>query len=208
MTRLRNINPLGEVYVPILGRALTAGEVFEVTPEEAELLLLQASNWEVAEGATLTSPHPRGVPGYWPTPAWWGGRQGSRGWCLLRLRCLDCGKLAARFLVPESRQGLSAFPVPVAIQLGEWISTKPDGDLRLPTLRKRRQQNLVADPCSCDWSSGWPDVSDPGMREALRKALSSVKPPPAVVGTSTSFPARWLRLGRDQGTVLAARPGR
>jgi hypothetical protein len=45
MPKLRNVNPLGEVDVPILGRSLTAGEEFEVDDDTARLLLAQVGNY-------------------------------------------------------------------------------------------------------------------------------------------------------------------
>ena len=50
---IRNVNPLGEVDVPLLGRIVAADEVVEVSDEDAAQLLPQASNW-AAEPATPT----------------------------------------------------------------------------------------------------------------------------------------------------------
>lgn len=58
MPKLRNINPLGHVDVPLLRRqgepfdepgigCLSPGEVFEVTDEVAALLLPQSDNYEL-----------------------------------------------------------------------------------------------------------------------------------------------------------------
>lgn len=49
MPQLRNINPLGEVEIPLLGRAVGAGEVFDVSDEQAAALLDQPSNYEAVE---------------------------------------------------------------------------------------------------------------------------------------------------------------
>ena len=46
MATLRNINPLGAVDVPLLGRTLAAGETFDVPADVAEVLLDQAGNYE------------------------------------------------------------------------------------------------------------------------------------------------------------------
>ncbi len=46
MAVLRNVNPLGAVDVPLLGRTLAAGEVFEVPDSVAEQLLAQVGNYE------------------------------------------------------------------------------------------------------------------------------------------------------------------
>lgn len=45
MPKLRNVNPLGDVDVPILGRTLEAGEEFETDDETAALLLAQVGNY-------------------------------------------------------------------------------------------------------------------------------------------------------------------
>lgn len=58
--RLRNINPLGQVDVPLLGRqgeplgeeekgCLEPAEVFDCTPEQASNLLAQVGNYEPAD---------------------------------------------------------------------------------------------------------------------------------------------------------------
>lgn len=58
MPKLRNINPLGQVDVPLLGRqgdpvgeegrgCLEPGEVFEVPKEIADVLLEQVDNYEL-----------------------------------------------------------------------------------------------------------------------------------------------------------------
>jgi hypothetical protein len=44
--KFRNVNPLGAVEVPILGRVLEAGEEFEATGDVAEALLAQPYNYE------------------------------------------------------------------------------------------------------------------------------------------------------------------
>lgn len=46
--RLTNTNPLGEVYVPVLGRTLAAGEEFEVPDDLGTALLKQAGNYTPA----------------------------------------------------------------------------------------------------------------------------------------------------------------
>lgn len=46
MATLRNTNPLGDVYFPLLGRDLTAGEEFEVDAQTAKELLKQDGNFE------------------------------------------------------------------------------------------------------------------------------------------------------------------
>ena len=45
MTIIKNVSPLGELDVPLLGRFLAAGEEIEVSTEAAERLLPQAENY-------------------------------------------------------------------------------------------------------------------------------------------------------------------
>jgi len=47
MPKIRNINPLGEVEVPLQRRILAAGEEFEVSDEIAERLLDQPDNYQL-----------------------------------------------------------------------------------------------------------------------------------------------------------------
>jgi len=49
--RLRNVNPLGGVEVPMLGLVLTAGQEFDVDADVASLLLEQTGNYELATAA-------------------------------------------------------------------------------------------------------------------------------------------------------------
>lgn len=60
MTVLRNINPLGQVDLPLIGRqgdpvgapgtgCLEPGEEFECTPDQARVLLAQTGNYEPAD---------------------------------------------------------------------------------------------------------------------------------------------------------------
>jgi hypothetical protein len=46
MATLKNINPLGEIDLPLIGRSLAAGEEFEVSDEQAAILLMQDANYE------------------------------------------------------------------------------------------------------------------------------------------------------------------
>lgn len=50
MAKLRNTNPLGDVFFPLLGRDLAAGEEFEVDDATAAELLKQAGNFEPVSG--------------------------------------------------------------------------------------------------------------------------------------------------------------
>jgi hypothetical protein len=51
MPILRNINPLGAIDLPLLGRTLDAGEEFEVTDDQAAVLLQQIGNYVRADDA-------------------------------------------------------------------------------------------------------------------------------------------------------------
>lgn len=44
---LRNVNPLGAVEFPLIGRVLEAGETFEIDDTTAAALLEQEGNWEL-----------------------------------------------------------------------------------------------------------------------------------------------------------------
>jgi len=55
MATLRNVNPLGEVDVPLLGRTLAPGEVFEVSASVAEVLLAQPDNYQPVTKKTATT---------------------------------------------------------------------------------------------------------------------------------------------------------
>lgn len=46
--RLRNISPLGQIDLPLIGRALEPGEVFEVDDAAGARLLEQPDNYEPA----------------------------------------------------------------------------------------------------------------------------------------------------------------
>lgn len=46
MTTLKNVNPLGAIDLPLIGRTLEAGEEFDVPDDVADALLEQAGNYE------------------------------------------------------------------------------------------------------------------------------------------------------------------
>lgn len=56
--KIRNISPYGDLDVPLLGVIVPAGEVVEVTDEQAEGLLMQAENWEGVADAPPTDAPP------------------------------------------------------------------------------------------------------------------------------------------------------
>ena len=45
MTKIRNVSPLGELYVPALEITVAPGEVADVSDEAAASLLEQTENW-------------------------------------------------------------------------------------------------------------------------------------------------------------------
>ena len=47
MPLLRNVCPLGDVDLPLIGRSLTAGEEFDVSDDVAALLVDQPNNYEL-----------------------------------------------------------------------------------------------------------------------------------------------------------------
>lgn len=52
MPSLINTNPLGEVDLPLIGRSLARGEVFDVTDEQAAGLLEQVDNYALAPASS------------------------------------------------------------------------------------------------------------------------------------------------------------
>lgn len=56
---LRNVNPIGDVDLPIVGRVVTAGEVFTVPDDIGTALLDQVGNYElVADAPPAPTPAP------------------------------------------------------------------------------------------------------------------------------------------------------
>lgn len=49
--KVKNISPFGHLDVPLLGRVVEAGEVFEALDEEAALLLVQPFHYAPADKA-------------------------------------------------------------------------------------------------------------------------------------------------------------
>lgn len=63
MVALRNINPLGAVELPLIGRVLDAGEVFDIADDLGAALLEQVGNYELAtEPAAPDVPAPAAEP--------------------------------------------------------------------------------------------------------------------------------------------------
>lgn len=51
MPKIKNVSPYGALDIPLLRRTVGAGEVVDVTAEQAERLLPQAENYEPADKA-------------------------------------------------------------------------------------------------------------------------------------------------------------
>ena len=49
MPTIRNVNPIGDIDVPLLRRIVLRGETVEVTDEQAASLLDQPDNWQPVE---------------------------------------------------------------------------------------------------------------------------------------------------------------
>ncbi len=205
MILLRNISPLGDVWLPLTGQHIGRDEVFEVTEDEASFLTPQTTNYEVVETAAAWTARPAPCPGSWPTPAWWSAT--PDGWVLLVLRCGDCGKVAGRFIVPVSRdqRSLPVWSPGEAIARGSWVSVHRPPN-RPSSRRHRTQRNTVPNPCLHTWNS-YPDpASDPALRRALFSALRSSTTPPAA-RTWLDRPEAWQPWARGDGaTRLIVRP--
>lgn len=52
MTQIQNVSPLGAIEVPLLGRILDAGEIVDVSPEHADILLEQPGNYALVDQPT------------------------------------------------------------------------------------------------------------------------------------------------------------
>lgn len=49
MTAFENISPLGDLELPLVGRVIAAGEVFEVSAEHAKRLKEQPDVWRLVK---------------------------------------------------------------------------------------------------------------------------------------------------------------
>jgi hypothetical protein len=52
--KIKNVSPLGDLDLPLIGRVVAHGEVFEVSDGEAESLVGQPTNWQqvIEKGAS------------------------------------------------------------------------------------------------------------------------------------------------------------
>ena len=54
MAKIKNVSPLGGLFVPAFGLEVKAGEIIEVSDEVAVALLDQPTNWVAADKAAAT----------------------------------------------------------------------------------------------------------------------------------------------------------
>ncbi len=54
MAKIKNISPLGDLYIPSLGLEVKAGATVDVADDAAELLLAQTDNWTAADKAAVS----------------------------------------------------------------------------------------------------------------------------------------------------------
>lgn len=54
MAKIKNVSPLGDLFVPSFGLEVKAGEIIEVSDEVAVSLLDQPTNWVAADKAAAT----------------------------------------------------------------------------------------------------------------------------------------------------------
>lgn len=54
MAKIKNISPLGDLYIPSLGLEVKAGATVDVADDAAALLLAQADNWTAADKAAVS----------------------------------------------------------------------------------------------------------------------------------------------------------
>lgn len=55
MPTFKNIHPAGALELPLIGRVVDAGEIFEVTTQQAELLAAQPDVWQPVHTADPTA---------------------------------------------------------------------------------------------------------------------------------------------------------
>ena len=46
MTLIKNVSPLGDLYVPLLGKEVAAGETVDVSDESLDSFICQVENWQ------------------------------------------------------------------------------------------------------------------------------------------------------------------
>ena len=51
MAKIKNVSPLGDLYIPALNATVNAGAILEVATEAAASLLEQSENWVAADQA-------------------------------------------------------------------------------------------------------------------------------------------------------------
>lgn len=53
--QFKNISKFGDIDLPLIGRIVEAGEIFEATPDQSELLILQPDLWQPIQPDDLTT---------------------------------------------------------------------------------------------------------------------------------------------------------
>jgi hypothetical protein len=54
MAKIKNISPLGDLFIPSLGLEIKAGSTADVSDDAAALLLAQTENWAAADRAAVS----------------------------------------------------------------------------------------------------------------------------------------------------------
>ena len=67
MPTIRNVNPIGDVDVPLLRRVVARGEAVDVTDDQAARLLPQQDNWVLVDAAHEPLAAPVAVDTHEPT---------------------------------------------------------------------------------------------------------------------------------------------
>jgi hypothetical protein len=53
--QFKNISKFGDLDLPLIGRVVEAGEIFDVTPDQSELLILQPDLWQPIQPDNLAA---------------------------------------------------------------------------------------------------------------------------------------------------------
>lgn len=54
MAKIKNVSPIGDLFIPVLELSVKAGATIEVDAENAALLLEQTDNWAAADRAAVS----------------------------------------------------------------------------------------------------------------------------------------------------------
>jgi hypothetical protein len=61
--KFRNVSPLGDLFIPAIGRQVDAGEEFEATGDVAQSLLKQSEHYERTDDPKTTTDAPAAQDG-------------------------------------------------------------------------------------------------------------------------------------------------